>query len=94
MEIKPNPDSEKVKDFISIKQKNPLEQWSKQDLERLKDKEPCRYLDQYLLGKFEPLKDGEECEHKGCRNHISHPCDNCGRIGASYKLTKEYYEKN
>lgn len=70
------------------------ELWSKQDLERLKDKEPSRYLDQYLLGKFEPLKDGEECEHKGCRNHISHPCDNCGRIGASSKLTKEYYEKN
>jgi hypothetical protein len=26
--------------------------------------------------------DGEECNHAGCRNHISHPCEGCGRIGA------------
>lgn len=26
------------------------------------------------------LKDGEPCEHSGCLNHISHPCEKCGRI--------------
>lgn len=24
---------------------------------------------------------GEPCKHKGCLNHISHPCEGCGRIG-------------
>ena len=27
------------------------------------------------------LKDGEPCGHAGCLNHISHPCEGCGRIG-------------
>jgi hypothetical protein len=27
-------------------------------------------------------KDGEPCEHVGCANHITHPCEYCGRIGA------------
>jgi len=26
-------------------------------------------------------RDGEPCEHKGCLNHLSHPCEGCGRIG-------------
>jgi hypothetical protein len=26
--------------------------------------------------------DGEPCDHVGCRNHVSHPCENCGRIQA------------
>jgi hypothetical protein len=26
------------------------------------------------------LKDGEPCDHPGCRGHISHPCEVCGRI--------------
>lgn len=25
------------------------------------------------------LKPGEECGHPGCKNHISHPCEGCGR---------------
>jgi hypothetical protein len=30
----------------------------------------------------ESLKDGEPCgRHRGCLNHISHPCEACGRIG-------------
>lgn len=30
--------------------------------------------------------DGEPCEHTGCLNHISHPCENCGRVaGISLK---------
>jgi hypothetical protein len=24
---------------------------------------------------------GQPCEHKGCLNHITHPCEGCGRIG-------------
>jgi hypothetical protein len=28
------------------------------------------------------LKDGEECGHRGCKNHITHPCEGCGRVGA------------
>jgi hypothetical protein len=26
--------------------------------------------------------DGEPCLHLGCRSHISHPCEGCGRTGA------------
>ena len=25
-------------------------------------------------------KDGEPCNHKGCLQHVSHPCEGCGRI--------------
>ena len=27
------------------------------------------------------MRDGEPCSHRGCLNHISHPCEVCGRIG-------------
>lgn len=33
-------------------------------------------LDHYL----ERLKDGEPCYLAGCLNHVSHPCEGCGRI--------------
>lgn len=39
----------------------------------------------------EPLKtykDGEPCEHPGCLNHITHPCEGCGRIGGRNQITK------
>jgi hypothetical protein len=26
-------------------------------------------------------RDGEPCDHPGCLHHLSHPCENCGRIG-------------
>ena len=26
------------------------------------------------------LKDGVPCRHPGCLNHVSHPCEGCGRI--------------
>jgi hypothetical protein len=26
------------------------------------------------------MRDGEPCSHRGCLNHISHPCEGCGRI--------------
>lgn len=25
-------------------------------------------------------KDGEPCKHPGCLNHVTHPCEGCGRI--------------
>lgn len=25
--------------------------------------------------------DGQPCNHRGCLNHISHPCEGCGRTG-------------
>ena len=27
------------------------------------------------------LKPGEPCSHPGCCNHITHPCEGCGRVG-------------
>ena len=36
------------------------------------------------------LKDGEPCNHKGCLNHISHPCEGCGRIsGEGKRMVKD-----
>jgi hypothetical protein len=26
------------------------------------------------------FKDGEPCNHPGCLNHVTHPCEGCGRI--------------
>lgn len=46
----------------------------------------------YMIAEWTPLKDGEPCWHKGCLNHISHPCEKCGRIAGSSKLTREFYE--
>jgi len=62
------------------------------DLEKLKKFTEKDYK-KYMEGDFTPLKDGEPCNHKGCLKHFSHPCEECGRIGASDKLTEEYYEK-
>lgn len=73
------------------KESSLIKNWNKKKLKKSLSPEDVK---RYLIGEFPPLEDGIECEHKGCRNHISHPCDNCGRIGASSKLTKEYYEKN
>jgi hypothetical protein len=35
----------------------------------------------YVAVKHAALLDGEPCSHRGCLNHISHPCEGCGRIG-------------
>jgi len=32
------------------------------------------------------MREGEPCSHQGCLNHISHPCEGCGRIGGRYIL--------
>jgi len=29
----------------------------------------------------------EPCEHPGCLNHITHPCDGCGRIAGQKVLS-------
>ena len=31
------------------------------------------------ISKFGIL-DGQPCNHVGCMSHVSHPCENCGRI--------------
>lgn len=28
------------------------------------------------------FKNGEPCKHPGCKNHITHPCEVCGRYNA------------
>ena len=43
-----------------------------------------KYVD-YTVFKFPEIlirryKDGEPCNHPGCLNHITHPCEGCGRI--------------
>lgn len=30
------------------------------------------------------LPDGVPCYHPGCLNHITHPCEGCGRVGGRY----------
>ena len=37
--------------------------------------------------------DGEPCNHPGCRNHISHPCEVCGRIGARGFIYENPFDK-
>ena len=32
------------------------------------------------MSRFKVLKDGEPCSHRGCLNHVTHPCEVCGRI--------------
>ncbi len=53
----------------------------------LKDGQPCAGVFEES-GVIDPgawkrlgLKDGEPCGHPGCLNHITHPCEGCGRIG-------------
>lgn len=31
-------------------------------------------------------EDGEPCKHRGCKNHVLHPCEGCGRTGAKGKV--------
>ena len=34
-------------------------------------------------------KSGEPCSHKGCLNHITKPCEVCGRRGGEGNILKE-----
>lgn len=38
-----------------------------------------------LLGEAREINDGQPCSHRGCLNHLSHPCEGCGRIGGKGK---------
>ncbi len=35
------------------------------------------------------IPDGLPCRHPGCLNHISHPCEGCGRIGGRSKGNRD-----
>jgi hypothetical protein len=37
-------------------------------------------------------QDGEPCKHTGCINHITHPCESCGRITAKGYIFKNPFE--
>ena len=37
----------------------------------------------FTILESEELKDGEPCSHRGCLNHVTHPCEGCGRIGGN-----------
>jgi len=39
------------------------------------------------------LADGEWCGHPGCGHHLSHPCEGCGRVGASWFLTANWHKQ-
>jgi hypothetical protein len=32
------------------------------------------------------LREGEPCSHKGYLNHVSHPCEGCGRISEKHTI--------
>lgn len=36
-------------------------------------------LEEELKGWYS-YADGEPCQHRGCLNHVTHPCEGCGRI--------------
>ena len=33
-------------------------------------------------GHADEHQSGEPCHHRGCKNHVSHPCEVCGRTAA------------
>jgi NTP pyrophosphatase (non-canonical NTP hydrolase) len=39
-----------------------------------------------LLDQPPTYQDGVPCPHPGCLNHISHPCEGCGRIAGRSKI--------
>lgn len=56
------------------------------------DKITAEDYKKYVLGELPILQDGEPCSLSGCLNHVFNPCEGCGRIQASTKLTRAYYE--
>lgn len=36
------------------------------------------------------IKDRHPCDHPGCLNHLSHPCEGCGRIGGKGDITENW----
>jgi hypothetical protein len=39
-------------------------------------------------------RDGEPCEHTGCLNHVSHPCESCKRIAGRGIVYQSIDESN
>jgi hypothetical protein len=37
------------------------------------------------MERLETPEEGEPCSHRGCLNHITHPCEGCGRIAGRNK---------
>ena len=35
-----------------------------------------------MENKKKTFREGEPCHHPGCANHVTHPCEGCGRIAA------------
>jgi hypothetical protein len=42
------------------------------------------------LLKPKTYKNGEPCSHPGCCNHLTHPCEKCGRIGCQGESNGNY----
>lgn len=59
-----------------------LESMNEEDKEIILSQSNKPFIDDIVEGKIEYLREGEACVHIGCINHISHPCEICGRIGA------------
>lgn len=57
--------------------------WDKIKLEDYR-KDSClneAWYKKHFIGEFPKLEDGIPCS-PGCLNHRTHPCEECGRIGA------------
>lgn len=39
------------------------------------------------------FKSGEPCDHPGCLNHITHPCEGCGRVAGEGNILKQSFEE-
>ena len=42
---------------------------------------------------FKIYKDGEPCKHPGCLQHVTHPCEGCGRIAGKYDILQKIFAK-
>lgn len=42
------------------------------------------------MEQLETPADGEPCSHEGCLNHVTHPCEGCGRIAGRGKSDLTY----
>lgn len=49
-----------------------------QTLDRIVETMDCMPL------QVERHRDGKPCGHPGCLNHVSHPCEGCGRVAGRY----------
>ncbi len=40
------------------------------------------------------FEDGQPCKHNACLNHLSHPCEGCGRIAGSGNVTENPFMRD